>query len=105
MMGIFMVTMMGFRYERDGPGTKIQPVGCGQNTTRQVPKLCMGGELIRQVCNRCKLLCGARKLFRVHAKVPLVMLLLHHHHPQMNPLPSMSSRNLCRRPSSVPESR
>src|SRR5882724_11934707 len=82
MMGIYMVTMMGFQYERDGPGTKLQPVGCGRNTTRQAPKLCVGGESIWRVCNCCKLLCGARKSFCMHAKVPLVMLLLHHHHPR-----------------------
>ena len=43
MMGVFMVAITGFWYERDGPGTKCQPVRCGWNTTGQVPKLCVGG--------------------------------------------------------------
>jgi len=46
MMGVFfMVTMTGFRYERDSRGTKLWPVGCGQNTTGQAPKLCGGGRI------------------------------------------------------------
>jgi len=43
MMGIFMITMTGFQYERDRPGTKCWPVGCGQNTTGQVSKIVQGG--------------------------------------------------------------
>ena len=56
-----MVTMTGFRYERDGPGTKLWPVRCSWNTTGQVPKLCGGGESIWWVCNCRKLLCRAEK--------------------------------------------
>src|SRR5882724_13497923 len=95
MMGIFMVAMTGFRYERDRLGTKHQPVGCGQNTTRQVPKLCRGGESIWQVCNCRKLLCGAQKSFHAHAKLLLMMLLLHHHHPQGEGLVIVNAVSLC----------
>src|SRR5882724_8309102 len=59
MMGICMVAMTWFQYERDGPGTKHWPVRCGQNTTGQAPKLCRGGESIWQVHNCRKLLCRA----------------------------------------------
>src|SRR5882724_8883045 len=82
MRGIFMVAMMGFQYERDGPGTKHQPVGCSQNTTGQVPKLCRGGEnrsgeyaIVENCCAELESCCS------MHVLMPLMMLALHHHHP------------------------
>ena len=75
-----MVAMMGFQYERDGPGTKCWPVGCGQNTTGKVPKLCGGGNQSGEyaIVENC---CAELKSHSTHVLMPLVMLPLHHYHP------------------------
>src|SRR5882724_9339872 len=59
----------------------ISQLGAAEIQPGKHPNCAGGGELIWQVHNCRKLLCRAQKSFHMHAKLLLVMLPLHHHHP------------------------